>query len=183
MSSGLIDELSGGGFRTERLAVRRVREGDWRNIQSIWLDFDTSEYRYYDMPRETSDDAVMHRIVYWASLSDSFEHMFFSVCLQERVIGYFSFNIGEDCYETGYCFHRYYSGKGYASESFRALTERLGAAGMSRIIAGTALRNLPSVRFLEKNGFALYDTQRLAFHTDENNEPVFFEGGWFEKYL
>ena len=75
MSSVLIDELSGRGFRTERLAVRRVRESDWRDIQSIWLDFDASEYRYYDMPRETSDDAVMHRIAYWASLSDSLEHL------------------------------------------------------------------------------------------------------------
>ena len=170
-------------IKTERLTVRRVRGDDWKAIQAIWTDAATSVYAQYDKPNDLDDQAVSRRIAMWASFADGDEHMFFAVCLQEKVIGYVALNKREDGYEIGYCFHSAFHGKGYAKESISALISEMKKQGVSLIMAGTALNNTPSVNLLLSLGFRLTGTEKVSFYQDKEGNPVVFEGGIYELIL
>ena len=105
---------------------------------------------------------------------------FFAVCLGETVIGYIAFNKRENGYETGYCFHSKFHGKGFAKESFSALLEHLGTLGITKITAGTALENRPSIALLKSLGFELIETEKVSFYKDSEGKDIVFEGGIFE---
>lgn len=163
---------------TERLQLRPVVAEDWRSIQRIWRDFATSDFAQYDRPNDLSDEAVRARIAKWEE-RQSMEHMFFAVCLQDTVIGYIALNRREDSYELGYCFDSAYHGRGYASESHRALLKHLQGCGITRFTAGTALKNTPSVALLTALGFRLTDTEQVSFYRDEEGREISFDGGLF----
>lgn len=83
-------------------------------------------------------------------------------------------------YESGYCFHSDYHGKGYAKESYQALINLFSDRGIKRLTAGTALKNIPSVRLLNSLGFKQIGTERVSFYQDEDGNDIYFDGGIFE---
>lgn len=112
------------------------------------------------------------------------EHMFFAVCLNEIMIGYIAFNRRDTGYETGYCFHSDYHGKGYAKESLTALIDFVqGIRPGAVITAGTALKNIPSINLLRSVGFRQIGTERLSFYKDDAGQDIWFDGGIFEMKL
>lgn len=171
-------------IRTERLTLRRIAESDWPAVKAIWDSFRPSPYAQYDKPHPTDEAEIRARIARWASFADSAEHMFFGVCLDERVIGYIvCHDRGGGAYECGYCFDAAFHGRGYASEGFRALIGRLRNLGIKKLTAGTALNNAPSVRLLKKLGFELVGTEQVSFYRDSAGNDIAFEGGLFELTL
>ena len=167
-------------LKTERLNIRHVVADDWKSIKDIWGDFNSSEFAQYDKPHNTDDTDVQPRIAKWASANSGIEHMFFAICLDETVIGYIAFNIRENGYEIGYCFHSAYHGKGYAKESMVALFDYLQTLGITKFSAGTALNNIPSVKLLTSLGFKLVEREKVSFYEDIMGNDIFFEGGIFE---
>lgn len=166
---------------TERLTVRRVAADDWEKIKEIWDDQKRSAYARFDKPNDTNPEIVRKRIEKWASYADSTEHMFFAVCPDDGVIGYIAFNRRENGYETGYCFHSEYHGKGYARESMSALIRAIRDMEPGAVItAGTAVENIPSVKLLKSLGFRQTGTEKVSFYKDSCGEPVWFDGGIFE---
>lgn len=168
-------------LKTERLTIRHINEGDWQAVKEIWEDFNASKYACFDCPHNTEVEDVRARIAKWANASSSgLEHMFFAICLEEMLIGYIAFNIRENGYEIGYCFHSKYHGKGYAKESHLALFAYLQGLGINRFTAGTALENIPSVSLLKALGFQLKETEKVSFYKDEEGKDIVFKGGIFE---
>ena len=170
-------------IKTERLRIRRVRAEDWQSIKAIWESFNLSIYAQYDMPHNTDAADVRARIARWANAGSGIEHMFFAVCLGETVIGYIALNQRENGHEIGYCFHIDYHGKGYAKESHAALFTYLSGQGITRLTAGTALLNLPSVNLLKKLGFKQIGTEKVSFYHDDKGKEIVFDGGIFELIL
>ena len=109
--------------------------------------------------------------------------MFFAICLEDTVIGYSAFNIRENGYEIGYCFHSAYYGKGYAKESHLALIDYMRELGIKRLIAGTAINNTPSVLLLKSLGFELIETEKVSFYKTADGSDIWFDGGVFELNL
>ncbi len=167
-------------LKTERLIIRHIEPNDWKSIKKIWTDFNNSPFFQYDMPHNTDDEDVKNRILKWANASGGFEHIFFAVCLDDVVIGFFSLNIREDSHELGYCFHSAYQGKGYAKESLEALIKYLPEIGITKLTAGTAINNTPSVSLLKSLGFILTGTEKISFYKDEQGNDIVFDGGIFE---
>ena len=98
--------------------------------------------------------------------------------------GYIAFNIRENgSYEIGYCFHSAYHGKGYARQSHKAALEYMRGRGIKHFVAGTAIKNLPSVKLLESLGFAKIEEEKVSFYKDENGNDIVFDGGIFELIL
>lgn len=171
-------------MKTERLLIRPIDEDDWTSIQAIWEDFNKSEYVIYDNTKNTDSDDVRNRIAKWANATRSGnEHIFFVSCIGKKVIGFTSLNIRTDGYEIGYGFLDEYQGKGYAKESLVAISEYMKAIGAKKLLAGTAIKNLPSVGLLKSLGFELTGTERISFHKDNEGNDIYFEGGNFEKKL
>ncbi len=167
-------------LKTDRLTVRHIVADDWKSIKEIWLDFNSSTLSQYDRPHITDDEDVRTRIAKWAAANSSTDHMFFAICLGDTVIGYSAFNIREDGYEIGYCFHSAYHGKGYAKESHIALFDYLRSLGITRFTAGTAINNIPSVSLLKALGFTLVETENVSFYKDAQGNDTVFKGGIFE---
>ena len=167
-------------LKTERLTIRHVVADDWKSIRDIWVDFNSSEYAQYDTPHITEDANVQARIAKLAAANSGTEHMFFAVCLNGTLIGYIAFNIRENGYEIGYCFHSAYHGKGYAKESHLALFDYLRTLGINKFSAGTALKNTPSVKLLTSLGFKLVEQEKVSFYKDTMGNDIVFDGGIFE---
>ena len=170
-------------LKTQRLTIRPVTADDWKSIKEIWIDFHNSAFSQYDRPHDTDDGAVRKTISKWTAANRGTEQMFFAICLNGTVIGYSAFNIRENGYEMGYCFHSAFHGKGYANESHLALLDYMRKLGVTRLTAGTALQNEPSVTFLKALGFSLTETEKVSFYKDEHGEDVVFDGGIFALLL
>lgn len=170
-------------MQTKRLTVRHIEADDWRSIKEIWVDFNASPLSQYDTPHNIEDENVCARISRWAAANSGTEHMFFAICLNDIVMGYITFNIRESGYEIGYCFHSAYHGKGYAKESLMALFDHMRELGITRLTAGTAMKNTPSVALLKSLGFTLTGTEKVSFYKDADGNPIVFDGGIFELIL
>ena len=167
-------------LKTDRLTIRYIVPDDWKYIKEIWVDFNSSALSQYDKPHNTDDEDVQRRIAKWAGANSGTEHMFFAICLGDTVIGYSAFNIREDGYEIGYCFHSVYHGKGYAKESHLALFDYLRTLGITKFTAGTAINNIPSVSLLKSLGFELTGKENVSFYKDAQGNDIVFQGGIFK---
>ena len=167
-------------IKTERLTVRLIEKSDWKGMQALWEDFNASEYAVYDKPHATDEAVLRPQISRWAEANRGTEHMFFAVCLEGDLIGFYAFNITEDGYETGYCFLSDYHGRGYAKESFSAISAYLKGLGITKITAGTALKNTPSVSLLKSLGFKQTGTEKVSFYKDAEGNAIVFDGGIYE---
>ncbi|WP_294533218.1 GNAT family N-acetyltransferase [uncultured Pseudoflavonifractor sp.] len=170
-------------IHTRRLTLRHITECDWQGVQRIWEDAKASPYAQYDRPHNTDSTDVRSRIAHWAEASKGTEHIFFSVCLHDAIIGYIAFNLRADGYEIGYCFHSDYHGKGYARESLSALMAYMKDLGAAKLTAGTAINNTPSVRLLTALGFRLTKVEKVFFYKDDAGNNIVFDGGVYERTL
>ncbi len=170
-------------IKTERLSIRRIQAEDWKGIQAIWADAEKSVYAQYDAPNDPSEASVRRRVKRWASVSDSMEHIFYGVFLQDDLIGYVGLHDIGPSYEIGYCFRSDQHRKGYAKESIRAILEHLSSKGIRSFSAGTALNNTPSVNLLRSLGFEQTGTELVSFYKDEKGRDIWFKGGIYELKL
>ena len=171
-------------LETARLVLRTITAEDWQSVKKIWEDANLSQYAQYDKPHDTEPDDVRERIARWAQASEGREHIFFVACLQNAVIGYIAFNIRKNgSYEICYCCHSDYHGKGYAKESHIAALGYMRGLGIKHFTAGTAIKNLPSVKLLKSLGFTKVGEERVSFYKDENGNDIVFDGGVFELIL
>ena len=169
---------------TDRLTIRPIIAEDWPAVRDIWAALSPLPMAQYDKPHDTTPGHVQARIARWAEITAAgTEHMFFAVCLQEELIGYFAFNQREQGHEVGYSFHPLHHGKGYAKESLAALLTHLRGMGFTRFSAGTALNNIPSMKLLTGLGFRLVGTEQVSFYKDAEGKDIFFDGGILELEL
>ena len=167
-------------LKTERLYIRYINRDDWKSLQEIWKNFASSKYAQYDVWHNTDAADVRKRAVRWEEGNRGEDHLFFAVCLKDTMIGYISFNRRGDGYEVGYCFHSAYQGKGYAREGLLALVNYFQEIGISGLTAGTALKNLPSVKLLRAVGFRQTGTERVSFYKYRAGRDIVFDGGIYE---
>ena len=159
-------------LKTLRLYIRDLREEDWIQMKSLFIDFNDSKYAAYDRPLPTEDAEI-------EALTKQFveNSLFFAIYLLDKnqMIGYVCFHKEEEKYDLGYCFHSTYHSKGYAYESIKALIDYfVREYSAFTFTAGTALANIPSCKLLEKLGFECVSTEEISF-----NEDFSFEGGNF----
>lgn len=167
-------------IKTERLVIKRVDKNCAFALKQIWESINNTVYARYDKPHKTDDSAISDIVGRWSLYGDSFEHMFFAVYLNEKMIGFYSFNKRNTEFELGYGFHTDYHGMGYAKESLAAILKYLISCNIRRFTAGTALNNTPSVNLLKAVGFKLVKTEKVSFYKDAFGNDIFFDGGIFE---
>ena len=163
-------------IQTERLIIRPFTYADWRALKVIVTDFSQSEYAIYDHPFPQDDTGLQAAAEYFAGSG-----AFYAVCLREsnNMIGYLCLHPEGERFDLGYCFHSDFHGKGYAFESCSAAIQYMKNHGAKGFTAGTALKNEPSCRLLERLGFRCIGTKTVAFHKDSDGNDISFEGGSF----
>lgn len=164
-------------LKTERLFIRKLLPTDWESLKKVSEDFRKSTYADYDIPLPVADKEIKLLCQQFAKSG-----LWFAVELDEIMIGYICFHDNNGDYDLGFCFHFDYHGKGYAYESCTAVMDHIAKERKMRTFtAGTALKNKPSCKLLEKLGFVLKETEILSLHKDARGNDITFEGGIFEK--
>lgn len=160
---------------TDRLIIRKFEKNDWHDLYEYLSDKEIVKYEPYDVYSENQakEEAVRR----------SKDESFYAVCLKEngKLIGNLYLCKGAfDTWELGYVFNRKYQGKGYATESAKALLDyAFKYLGARRIIAMCSRENERSWKLLERlhmrrEGLLL---QNIYFKTDSNGMPV-----WLDTY-
>jgi len=168
-------------IKTDRFVVRKLRPSDCGFLKIIAEDFRNTPYVYYDTEFPTEESRLKE-------ITDMFVRgdMFFMIFTPDEkdFIGYVCFTDDGDVFDMGYSVRSEYKKKGIAYEACTELMDHMKRNYViSKFTAGTALKNIPSVKLLEKLGFSLVGTEILSFHKDENGNGIYFEGGIYEKYL
>ena len=169
---------------TERLTIRPIVATDWPAVQEIWTILAPRPMAQYDKPHNIEADNVRARVSRWADFNTKgTDHLFFAVCLVDIMIGYVACNARENGHEIGYSFHPDYHRQGYAKEALTAILAHLRDRGFTHFYAGSALKNIPSVRLLTGLGFRLTGTEKVSFYKDANGQDIVFDGGIYELHL
>lgn len=170
---------------TKRLTIRPIEERDWIIMKEIWDDFKRTQYVIYDNYKDTNPESLQPRIARWAEATrNGNERMFFATCLNGEMIGFTSMNVVEPTeYEIGYGYINKSQGQGYAKEALTAILDYMKELGATKIHAGTAINNIPSVALLTNLGFDLIGTEQISFFKDDEGKDIVFEGGNFVKIL
>lgn len=139
---------------TDRLIIKNFDSDDWQDLQELAVQYQASEWAKYEDPWPTATEKVKGMAKFFASGDD-----FLAVSLKEtgKLIGLIAIEqrkeLEERVHNLGYVFHPGYYGQGYATEGCQAVMVYLfKQVGITAILTGTRLENLPSVRLLEKLG-------------------------------
>jgi ribosomal-protein-alanine N-acetyltransferase len=155
---------------TQRLYLRELRASDAADV--LIIRGDPIVQRFDDPPIDTPDEAA----TFIGEVHEEFEAgegIAWAVVLvaQETVVGLVGFHEWDRYHrraEAGYGFARAHWGRGFASESLRAML-RFGFDEMdlNRVFARTIADNHESVRLLERLGFQREGTPRAHSFEDD----------------
>ena len=168
-------------IETKRLTLRNFTIEDGPALLKTLAQYQASAYAKYDHPWPTDPEKIKG-VAKWFAEGDAY----LAVCLKENnvFIGFVCLNPVKQSapcelkiYDTGYVFDFDFHGKGYATEACKAvLAYAFGSLGADSVITGTADRNLPSCKLLEKIGMRLVSKGTASFQMDENGKPIEFLG-------
>ena len=163
---------------TGRLIIRNFLLDDWKELQEIIEDKESSEYAIYDHQLPTSENEVK-QITGWFSQNDEY----LAVCelSTKKVIGYLAINDDKKGEKNlGYNLHSAYQRKGYAYEACIAiLNYAFNTIGVEKFTSGTANLNYPSINLLVKLGFQKTGESIQSFRSTPEGKPVEFTGSSF----
>ena len=156
-------------LKTERLVIRKFKEADAQDLYEYLSDEEVVRFEPYK-PFSRKD---AHR----EARKRTEDETFLAVCLHKgKLIGNLYFAKGAfDTWKAGYVFNRNYWGRGYATESLKAIMKyAFKNLSAHRIVAMCDPRNTKSWRLLERIGMRREGTllQNVYFFIDENNEPI-----------
>lgn len=158
---------------TERLVIRRFEEKDGKDLYDYLSDPEVVKFEPYDVfTEEQAKDEAIRR---------SGDPSFYAVCLKEddRLIGNIYLGKGDfDTWELGFVFNGKFQGRGYASESAKALIDdAFSNGGARRVIAMCSPRNVRSRNLLDRLGMRREGLllQNVYFKTGPDGEPIWLD--------
>jgi RimJ/RimL family protein N-acetyltransferase len=165
-------------LETERLIIRNYHENDWQDMYEYFSDAKVLEFEPY-LPFSEEECKVTCK-------KRAEGENFYAVCLKEtnKMIGNLYVSLGDEKFNTweiGYVFNSKYQGKGYASESAKAMIQYLfSEKNARRIIAMCDPLNVPSWKLLERVGMQreAHFRKEVYFKCDENGQPI-----WKDTYV
>ena len=163
-------------FETERLAVRRFREEDWKDLHEYLSLPGTYAFEPGDPVGEEEARGMARR----RAGSD----LFLAVVLKSsgKMVGHLYFERTEPeeilTWELGYIFNPAYQGRGYCTEASRALVERaFGELGAHRVVAFCNPKNPASWKVLERIGMRRegHFPKKAFFRRDAEGRPLWHD--------
>lgn len=147
-------------IETERLYVKSMRRTDYDDFNEIVIDFRSGDYSMYNPPLPQDDEMLDFFYGYLEYLDT------FGIYLNNEMIGVVTVTFDNDQFEIGYMFKNKHHGKGYAYEGTKAVIDSLIQQYEKynvQIVAGTATKNIPSIKLLNKLGFKCMSIEEVSF--------------------
>ncbi len=149
-------------FSTERLIVRKFTADDHTDLAEILTD---PVVTYFEPYQTFTKEACVQEAINFSKSNE-----FFAVVFEEKVIGKIYFSDRKyGTFEIGYTFNRAYQGKGFASESVKAMLHyAFEKLGVRRVIAEIDTRNEKSANLARHIGMRLEATHIALFPSKED---------------
>ena len=162
-------------IETERLIIKKFKPDDWQDLYEYLSQEVVAKYEPYDVfsEEESRQEAVRR------SKNDKF----WAVCLKDcgKLIGNIYLSKQEfDTWELGYVFNAKFHGKGYATESAKAMVDyAFKNKNARRIIAMCNPSNTASWKLLERLNMRRegYLIKNIYFKKDSKGDPI-----WLDTY-
>ncbi|MBU3174673.1 GNAT family N-acetyltransferase [Clostridium estertheticum] len=160
---------------TDRLIIRKFNKTDWKDLYEYLSNDTVVKYEPYNVYTETEAKKE--------AIDRAKGELFYAVCLKEsgKLIGNLYLAKGDfDTWEIGYVFNLNYWGKGYATESAKALMNTVfSQLGARRIVAMCNPLNVHSWKLLDRLGMRREGTliKNIYFKKDINGDPL-----WSDTY-
>lgn len=159
-------------METARLIIRRFRPEDWQDLYEYLSDREVVKYEPYDA---FTGEACVAEAARRAG-----DPAFWAVCLKDggKLIGNLYLSNAEpefSRWELGYVFNRHFQGKGYATESCRAILDHaFQDLGALRVMAMCDPLNTASWKLLERLGMRreAHKLKNVFFWRDEHGSPI-----------
>lgn len=159
-------------IETKRLILRRFKASDWKELHDYLSDQNVVKFEPY-VARSEEDckkEAEMR----------SHDKKFWAVCQKssEKLIGNIYFANAQpefSTWEIGYVFNAKYQGKGYATESCKAIINfAVRNLGTRRIVANCSPENIKSWTLLERLKFRreAHFIKNIYFSRDSKGKPI-----------
>lgn len=164
-------------IETERLNIRNFTVDDWKSnkfwseLKDFFVDKELSPYAVYDEGYPTSNESIAkmaewvpnNHLAVYLSAGDIFIGYIFYIIYEPKKLG------------LGYAIHSAHQRKGYATEAVRAFIDYVRQnMDITRVDAGVANANIPSVRLLEKLNFSKTLERTQSHRKDEKGNPIEF---------
>lgn len=156
---------------TDRLRLRTMKRDDLQNF--LRVNQDPSVNQFVGVPGSESVilEKFEHKLIPWAFESGDWLTLTIEEIGSNRFVGFtglYCSNLALGHVEVGYMLAVERQGKGYATESLKAVIDwACLSLKVHKIIATCATENLASVRVLEKAGFRLEGVLRHNFKIDD----------------
>lgn len=166
-------------METERLVLRRLKDGDLAEFMAYLNDPLVARYQSWESYTEEQAREVIERQV-GVEPGTPGQWFTFAAELKEtgEMIGHVALSVKRDDprqAEIGFTFARGQQGKGLAREAAEGVLDyAFGVLGLHRVVAVTDCENVRSVALLERLGM------RREGHFVEN---IWFKGAWGSEYL
>ncbi len=169
-------------YETERLLIRNFNTNDWKELQKMIIQYQSSEYAKYDHPWPTNEDEIKKITEWFASGED-----YLAVTLKDsnKFIGFVSLNKTSNKYslDLGYVFNSEYHGKGFSTEACKmAINHAFNNLKIETVLATTAFENIPSRRLLERLGFNKKSENMASFPGRMDEKPFEFLAYTYELF-
>ena len=162
--------------QTERLAIRQFTRDDWRGLQELAEDKESSDGAIYDHTWPTSEDGAKGMAQWCAKQQECL-----AACLKSdgRLVGFIRFNGIDDegRMDLGHMFHTAYRGQGYDTEALRhAVGVAFADPNVKSIIAHNAVDWDGQLTPLVELGFREIARGPGSFAKDAQGKPIAFVG-------
>ena len=172
-------------IKTKRLLIRNFTKDDYNDLYEYLSDKET--YRF------EPGEPITIEIAKILCNDRSKNNDFLAVQLRNKIIGHIYFGQVKPkklmTWETGFIFNRKYQGKGYATESLKAVIQYgFQNLNIHKIIAHCSPKNISSWKLLERVKMKREGKMResIYFNNGENGNPIWldtYEYGLLEKDL
>lgn len=159
-------------IETQRLILRKMELDDYEKIYNCWTnDYEVSKYVTWE-PHKSSEETKM-LTEYWVSQYSNDYTYRWIVEIKEtgEIIGMIDaihLDLQYMTVEVGYCYGSKYWGKGYATESLKAVLEFLHNEGFPVVYAQHFISNPASGRVMEKAGMEYEATLKSRVINKQN---------------
>ncbi|UNK20967.1 GNAT family N-acetyltransferase [Paenibacillus sp. N3/727] len=163
-------------IETERLVIRDFIKEDWQEVHAYASNLKVAEYMIWGPNTEEETLEYIDRVI---AMQEAVPRVGYElgVSLKEngKIIGGCGLHMEGKNAEIGYCFHPDYWGKGYASETAKAmLTLGFQELGAHRIYATCRPANIGSAGVMIRNGMIKEGHLR---------EHMYHKGKYHDSYL
>jgi RimJ/RimL family protein N-acetyltransferase len=163
-------------IKTERLLIRKFKKNDYNDLFDYLSDKETYKF-------EPGEPITMEMAKIFCNERTK-DYKFLAIQFENKIIGHIYFNQIEPqelkTWEIGYIFNKKYQGKGYASESLKAIIEYgFNNMDIHKIVAHCNPMNISSWKLLERVKMKREGKLRknIYFNKDDNGNPI-----WLDTY-